>query len=182
MTIFLPSPVLGLLQGVAAVRDTVFVRPILPARTGIEELFFYAAGLTSILALFLAITLIAVLLWMRRWAMLVGGRLDTLLQEIRPMLKQARETNESVRKAAEIVLDEVTLARDGLHQTGARVRQTVGDLAERVDDFNDLLAKLHARADAVMTVAGTAVEGIAWGAEKLRERKQKHLKKKKNRK
>src|ERR1700676_5009597 len=160
MTILGPSTVLTLLQGVAAARDTVLVRPVMPARTGVEQLFFYAAGLTSILTLLLVGMLVVALFWIRRAAAAAGERMDGLLAELRPMLRQAAETNESVRKAADLILEEVTLVQAGLHETGARVKQTVAELADRADDFNDLLGKVHDRADAFVEVAGTAVEGI----------------------
>jgi methyl-accepting chemotaxis protein len=179
MTILGPSTLLALLQGAAAVRDTVLVRPLMPARTGVEQLFFYAAGLTSILTLVLVGMLVVALFWIRRGAAAAGERVDALLAELRPMLKQAAETNESVRKAADLILEEVTLLQAGLHETGARVKQTVAELADRADDFNELLGKVHARADALVEVAGTAAEGIAWGARQLREHKSKRLKKKK---
>ncbi|HVT38771.1 MAG TPA: hypothetical protein VHE78_06995 [Gemmatimonadaceae bacterium] len=179
MTILGPSTVLALLQGAAAARDTILVRPLMPARTGIEQLFFYAAGLTSILTLLLVGMLVVALFWIRRAAAAAARRADALLAELRPMLRQAAETNDSVRRTADLILEEVSLAKTGLHETGARVKQTVTELADRADDFNDLLGKVHARADALVEVAGTAVEGIAWGARQLREHKGKRARKRK---
>jgi methyl-accepting chemotaxis protein len=169
----------SLAQVAVAAHDTVLVRTLVPPRTAIETLFFYASGLTSVLTLLLVLLLLVALLWMRRAAVAAGEKIDKLFDEIRPMLKQAAETSESVRKTADLIQEEVSLAKDGVHETGARVRKTVGELADRVDDFNDLIGKVHARADAVVDVAGTAIDGIAWGARKLRERKPKRLVKKK---
>jgi hypothetical protein len=170
--------ILPFVQVAAAARDTLVVRPLMPSRTGIEQLFFYASGLTSILTLVLVAMLVVALVWMRRAAAAAGERVDALFDELRPMLKQAAEMNESVRNAANLIQEEVVLVREGVHETGARVKQTVGELADRVDDFNDLLGKVHSRADAVVDVAGTAMDGIAWGARKLRERKHKRIRKK----
>ena len=59
------------------------------------------------------------------------------------------------------------------------MKRTVGELADRVDDFNDLLGKVHSRADAVVDVAGTAMDGIGWVSRTLGERRtRKRLKKK----
>ena len=66
-----------------------------------------------------------------------------------------------------------------MHESSERVKKTVGDLADRVDDFNDLLGKVHSRADTVATVAGSAIDVIAWGAERLRERKKRRTARKK---
>jgi hypothetical protein len=45
----------------------------------------------------------------------------------------------------------------------------IADFGKRVDDFNDLLGKVHRRADTVVEVGGMAMDGIAWGAKKFGE-------------
>ena len=45
----------------------------------------------------------------------------------------------------------------------------VADFGKRVDDFNDLLGKVHRRAETVVEVGGMAMDGIAWGAKKFGE-------------
>ena len=176
MTILAARSALLLLQ-VAIARDTVLVQSLPPMRTGLEQVFFLAAGLTSVLTLALLATLVLALFWMRRGAIAAGERLDALLEELRPMLDQATKTSESIRKTADLIQEEVASVHDGVHESTERVKKTVGQLADRVDDFNDLLGKVHARADAVVTVAGTAMDGIAWGAKKLRDRRTRRLKK-----
>jgi methyl-accepting chemotaxis protein len=178
MTILAAPAAVALLQAAATARDTVLVRPLPPVRSAVEQVFFYASGVTAILTLVLVLMLVVALFWMRRAAVAAGQRVDELFDELRPMLKQAAETAESVRETADLIQEEVALVKDGVNETGVRVKQTVGELADRVDDFNDLLGKMHSRADAVVGVAGSAMDGIAWGARKLRERKQKRLKKK----
>jgi methyl-accepting chemotaxis protein len=178
MTILVAPAGLALFQAAAAARDTLVVRPLPPVRSTVEQVFFYAAGLTSILTLVLVLMLVVAVFWMRRAAAAAARRVDDLLDELRPMLKEAAQTAESVRETADLIQEEVSLVKDGVNETGVRVKKTVGELADRVDDFNDLLGKVHSRADAVVGVAGSAMEGIAWGARKLRERKQKRIRKK----
>jgi hypothetical protein len=45
----------------------------------------------------------------------------------------------------------------------------IADFGTRVDDFNDLLGKVHRRAETVVEVGGMAMDGIAWGAKKFGE-------------
>lgn len=54
----------------------------------------------------------------------------------------------------------------------------IAEFGERVDDFNDLLHKVHAKADALVEVGGMAADGLKWGAQKMRDR---HAAKKKAR-
>jgi hypothetical protein len=52
----------------------------------------------------------------------------------------------------------------------------IADFGRRVDDFNDLLGKVHRRAETVVEVGGMAMDGIAWGAKKLGERRRRRRK------
>jgi hypothetical protein len=52
----------------------------------------------------------------------------------------------------------------------------VADFGKRVDDFNDLLGKVHRRAETVVEVGGMAMDGIAWGAKKLGSRRRRRKK------
>jgi hypothetical protein len=177
MTISVPGAVLLAWQ-VAAARDTVLVRPLPPIRSGMEQFFFVTSGLTSVLALALLTTLIIMLIWARRAALAAGERMDALLEELLPVLEQARGVGDSVRKTAEMIEQDVATVTEGVQETSARVKKSVGELANRVDDFNQLLGKVHARADTVVDVAGTAMDGLAWGVKKLRGRRAPKLRKK----
>ncbi len=156
---------------VALPHDTLIVRTVSPERSTAESIFFWASGLTSILALLLLATLVAWVIWLRRALADAGRRVDELFDELRPMIKQANDVSTSIAKTVDLVHDEVVLVKAGVHESSERVKHTVGELADRVDDFNDLLGKVHSHADSVVTVAGAAVEGLAWGTEKLRQRK-----------
>jgi hypothetical protein len=52
----------------------------------------------------------------------------------------------------------------------------VADFGKRVDDFNELLGKVHRRAETVVDVGGMAMDGIAWGAKKLGGRRRRRRK------
>src|ERR1035437_2500785 len=52
----------------------------------------------------------------------------------------------------------------------------VADFGRRVDDFNELLGKVHRRAETVVDVGGMATDGIAWGAKKLGSRRRRRKK------
>ena len=174
-------PAVALLSQAAAIaaRDTMLVRYVTPDRSPMEAVFFWASGLTSILALVLLAVLLVALFWTLRAAIAAARRVDEIFDDLRPMLQKAEDTVESVRLTAQLVQDEVALVTAGVHARSERVKKTVGDLADRVDDFNDLLGKVHSRADTVATVAGSAIDVIAWGAERLRERKKRRTARKK---
>jgi hypothetical protein len=47
----------------------------------------------------------------------------------------------------------------------------IAEFGKRLDDFNDLLEKVHRKADAIVEVGGMAADGIKWGARKMQERR-----------
>ncbi len=57
----------------------------------------------------------------------------------------------------------------------------IADFGRRVDDFNDLLKTVHRRAESVVEVGGLAMDGIAWGAKKIGERRRRRRKAKEER-
>ena len=46
----------------------------------------------------------------------------------------------------------------------------IAEFGERVDSFNELLEKVHRKADALVEVGGLAADGLKWGAQKIRDR------------
>jgi hypothetical protein len=50
----------------------------------------------------------------------------------------------------------------------------IAEFGKRLDDFNDLLGKVHRKADALVEVGGMAADGIKWGAQKMKERHAAH--------
>jgi hypothetical protein len=46
----------------------------------------------------------------------------------------------------------------------------IAEFGKRLDDFNDLLAKVHKKADAIVEVGAMAADGLKWGARKMAER------------
>jgi methyl-accepting chemotaxis protein len=172
MTIPATSAALLLFQAAAA-HDTVLMRALPPVRSGFEQVAFIASGLTSILALVLVVLLIAGLFVLRSAARTAGTRLDALLHDLQPLVQQALAASESVRATADVLHREVTSVHESVQEATTRVRKTVGDLADRVDNFNALLGKVHDRADEVVDVATTAIAGLAWGARALKSRRKK---------
>ena len=50
----------------------------------------------------------------------------------------------------------------------------IADFGKRIDDLNELLGKVHRKADALVEVGGMAADGIKWGAQKMKERHAAH--------
>jgi hypothetical protein len=153
-----------LLLQLAAVADTVLVRQVTPARTAFEQLVFVASGLTSILTLLLVLVVLVVLVGMRATAVALQGKLDEVLAELRPLTQNVNATSSDVREAAAAAKAMVLESRETVAMANARVRVTVDDLADRVDELSAILAKITRVATRVAGLAGTAIGGIKAGA------------------
>ena len=173
MTILTAPAAQWLSQVAAGARDTLLVRPLPPIRTTFEQVVFVASGITSVLMLFLVVALLIALIWLRRSLTAVGAKLNALSMELHPLLQQAAAASQSVKQTSDLIREDVATMHDAIHETSARVRETVGNLADRVDDFTDLLGKVHHTADSVVDIAGTTIKGLAWGAQALRDRRRK---------
>lgn len=64
-------------------------------------------------------------------------------------------------------------ARRSIMKAHAALDRRMTDFGKRMDDFNDLLGKVHRQADSVVDVAETAVSGLKWGAGVMRRRRKK---------
>ena len=173
MTILTASAAQWLFQVAAGARDTLLVRPLPPIRTTFEQVVFVASGITSVLTLLLVVALLVALIWLRRSLTAVGAKLNALSLELHPLLQQATAASQSVKQTSDLIREDVSTMHEAIHETSARVRETVGNLADRVDDFTDLLGKVHHTADSVVDIAGSTIKGLAWGARALRDRRRK---------
>ena len=171
MTIFLPDAALWYLQAASIARDTLLVRPVPPIRTAFEQSVFVAQGILVIFAVFLIPLSMYGALEMRKSALAAAERLDALLAELRPLATQVKETSVAVKETADMIRTDVAMVHDTVQVATDRVKQTVVQLADRVDDFNDLLGSVHEKASMAIDVAGTAMSGLAWGARALRDRR-----------
>jgi hypothetical protein len=178
MTILLPDAPLWFLQAAAIARDTLLVRPVPPIRTTFEQTIFVAQGILVIFAVFLIPLSIYGALVMRKAALAAEQKIDALLDELRPL---AAHVKEAVKETAEMVRTDVAMVHDTVQVATDRVKQTVVQLADRVDDFNDLLGNVHEKASMAIDVAGTAMSGLAWGARTLRDRRAARKAKKRSR-
>ncbi|MBX3133143.1 MAG: hypothetical protein KF689_07145 [Gemmatimonadaceae bacterium] len=153
-----------LLLQLAAAADTVLVRQVSPVRTGFEQLVFVASGLTSVLTLLLVLAVLLALVGMRQTAIALQAKLDEVLGELRPMTQNVNATSADVREAAAAAKAMVLESRETVAMANARVRVTVDDLADRVDELSEILAKITRVATRVAGIAGTAIGGIKAGA------------------
>jgi hypothetical protein len=73
-----------------------------------------------------------------------------------------------------LLISGLVLAMFGIWRTVQRAHEAldrrIAEFGKRVDSFNELLEKVHRKADALVEVGGLAADGLKWGAQKIRDR------------
>lgn len=156
-----------LLLQLAAAVDTVLVRNVPPARTAFEQVVHVASGLTSIIAFLLICVMLVGLVVIRQKAEEVKAKLDDLLDELKPMARNAAAMYDDVREVAKNVNEMVVESRDTVRTVNERVRTSVVTLSDRVDEMSALVGRVNASAERVATVATTTLAGLKVGARAL---------------
>lgn len=147
----------------AAAADTVLFRQVPQAKTAFEQIVFVASGLTSILTLMVVVVVLLMLIGMRVAAKSLGDKLDEVLLELRPLTQNANAASADVREAAAAAKAMMMESRETVAEANLRVRETIENLTERVDDLSEMLGRIHRAAERVAGVAGTAMGGIKAG-------------------
>jgi len=153
-----------LLYQLAAIADTVLVRNVPPARSGFEQLVFVISGLTSILAFILICMSVVGLIVLRAKADEMKAKLEDLVDELKPMARNAAAMYEDVREVAKNINAMVDESRDTVDLVNKRVRNSVVTLTDRVDEMGEIIGRVNRSAERVATVATTAVAGVKFGA------------------
>ena len=154
----------NLLQAAA---DTLVFRQVPPVRTGFEEAVFVAAGVAQIVTLLVVILLVLIFWRMWKAQLAIQEQLGRLSSKVDPMLASATAAAENVRVLTDAVRTDAVAAAEALSEATERVRDSVAGIADRVDDFSDLLGRLHQKADSIVDVAGAAITTLKWGANAL---------------
>lgn len=156
-----------LLLQLAASVDTVLVRNVPPARTAFEQVVHVASGLTAIIAFLLICVMLVGIVVLRQKAEETKSKLDDLINELKPMARNAAAMYDDVREVAKNVNDMVVESRDTVKTVNDRVRTSVVTLADRVDDLSAIVGRVNASAEKVATVATTTMAGLKVGARAL---------------
>jgi len=115
-----------------------------------------------------------------RWLLQAAAAHDTVIVRQVPPVQSTFEQIVAVASGISTLL--VLVLVTGLVVAMLAVRRSVrrahealdsriAEFGKRVDDFNDLLGKVHKKADAIVEVGAMAADGLKWGAQKIKERR-----------
>jgi len=150
-----------LLQNAA---DTLIVRQVTPDRAGFDQVVFIAAGLAQIVTLVVVVLLAIIFFRMWKAQQAMQEQLSRLTSKIDPMIASATAAAENVRELTDAVKQDAMAAAEAVSNATERVRSSVSGIADRIDEFGDLLGRVTSKAEAVADVAGAAVSTFKAGS------------------
>jgi hypothetical protein len=115
-----------------------------------------------------------------RWLLQGAAAHDTVIVRQVPPVQTTFEQIVSIASGISTLLVFVLVAglvvamlavRRSVARAHEALDRRIAEFGRRIDDFNDLLGKVHKKADAIVEVGGMAADGIKWGAQKMKERR-----------
>ena len=115
-----------------------------------------------------------------RWLVQAAATHDTMVVRQVPPVQSAFEQVVSVASGISTLLTLVLVTglviamlavRRSVRRAHEALDRRIVEFGKRIDDFNDLLGKVHNKADALVEVGAMAADGIKWGAKKMQERR-----------
>ncbi|MDQ8154860.1 MAG: hypothetical protein P3B98_09360 [Gemmatimonadota bacterium] len=147
-----------------AAADTLLVRQVPPDRTGFESLVFIAGGAAQVVTLVVVILLAVIFFRMWKAQQAMQAELSKLGSKIDPMIASATSAAENVRVLTDAVRHDAVAAAEALSEATTRVRDSVSGIADRIDDFGELMGRVTDKTEAVAEVAGAAATAIKAGS------------------
>ncbi|MHB1094827.1 MAG: hypothetical protein ACYC3F_01510 [Gemmatimonadaceae bacterium] len=144
--------------------DTLIVRQVTPDRAGLDQVVFVTAGIAQIVTLVVVVMLAFIFFRMWKAQQAMQEQLGRLASKVDPMITSATAAAENVRELTDAVKQDAMAAAEALSNATERVRDAVSGIADRIDEFGDLLGRVTEKAEAVADVAGAAVSTIKAGS------------------
>ena len=154
--------------------DTLIVRQVTPDRAGLDQVVFVTAGIAQIVTLVVVVMLAFIFFRMWKAQQAMQEQLGRLASKVDPMIASATAAAENVRELTDAVKQDAMAAAEALSNATERVRDSVSGIADRIDEFGDLLGRVTEKAEAVADVAGAAVSTIKAGSRLFKRDDQPH--------
>lgn len=150
--------------------DTLIVRQVSPVRSSFENLVFVSAGVAQVVTLVVVILLAIIFFRMWKAQIAIQEQLARLSSKVDPMIASATAAAENVRVLTDAVKSDAVEAAEALTEATGRVRDSVSGIADRIDEFGDLMGRVTDKAEAVADVAGAAITTIKAGSRLFKKR------------
>ena len=162
---FASTLIVGLVQ--ASVRPDTIVARTMPVR----GIFEYSSGILQILVLLLGvgvlITLVLLLLAVKKGIEQLNETVDKLSGDVRPLIKNANEVIGEARKVVARVRGDVERVSEAASAVSDQLLYAAEVTADRVDDVNAVLDVLQAELEDLAISTVSTVRGVSVGAKLL---------------
>jgi uncharacterized protein YoxC len=157
-----------LLQGAAALHDTVYVKQVAENPSAFERISGIASGLVSITLLVLTAALVPAAWNFRKSYKKTSELLDRIYGDINPIMRHASTIADNVDYITTTFRVDVQRINRTLLGVNDRLERAVEDTETRVKEFNALLRVVQQEAEETFISTASTLRGVRTGAASLR--------------
>ena len=156
-----------LLQGVAALPDTIVTKQVSVEQGTFEKVASVAQGLMTIAILVLTVVLVPAAWNFRKSYAKVSDLLDRVYGDINPLMRHASAIADNVNYITTSVRTDVQQVNATIAAANLRLQQAVALTEQRLGEFNALLAVVQEEAEGMFIATASTVRGVRTGAAAL---------------
>lgn len=168
MTVWIAPIGAWLLQGAAALHDTVYVKQVAENPTVFARLSSIASGLVSITLLVLTAALVPAAWNFRKSYKKVSELLDRIYGDVNPLMRHASTIADNVDYITTSLRVDVQRINRTLLAANDRLERAVEETEQRVKEFHALLRVAQQEAEETLISTASTIRGVRIGAATLR--------------
>jgi uncharacterized protein YoxC len=168
MTVWIAPLGAWLLQGAAALHDTVYVKQVAENPTAFARISGIASGLVSITLLVLTVALVPAAWNFRKSYKKVSDLLDRIYGDVNPLMRHASTIADNVDYITTTLRVDVQRINRTLLAANDRLQRAVEETEVRAKEFNALLRVVQQEAEEAFVATASTLRGVRTGAASLR--------------
>ena len=169
MSVFAVSAPL-LIQGAAAVRDTVYVKAVGPDLGLLGDIQAVSTAIIMLVMVLMLVAIVLVALQVRRAQHKVVAALERMYADSKPLVERVSSIADNVNAVTAVIRRDVNRIGDTVADADERVRRAISLTESRLNDFNALLTVVQQEAEDLFVSTASTVRGMRNGAATLRRR------------
>ena len=159
-----------LLQGVAAARETVYVKAVGPDLGVLGDIQAVSTAIIMLVMVLILVAIVLVALQVRRAQRKLVDALERVYSDAKPLVQRVSSIADNVNAISAVVRRDVDRIGATIADADERVRRAIAATEAKVHEFNALLTVAQDEAEDLFVSTASAVRGVRRGAAALSRR------------
>lgn len=159
-----------LLQGVAAARETVYVKAVGPDLGVLGDIQAVSTAIIMLVMVLILVAIVLVALQVRRAQRKLVDALERVYGDAKPLVQRVSSIADNVNAISAVVRRDVDRIGATIADADERVRRAIAATEAKVHEFNALLTVAQDEAEDLFVSTASAVRGVRRGAAALSRR------------